>query len=260
MKEIVIFGTGWLGLPLAIKFEKADSEVWVSPRPKTIDLPSKIYPIHFRFKPNLESFPQFMFEKPIQIWTIPPRLNNLDLKEYLGYLDFWISKIPRDKNIKIVFTSSTSIYCENIGEAREDAALCNSSSMFAAEEIIKKSGINYLILRLGGLMGEDRYPAKYFSRKIIKLADSNINYIHQKDAVDFIFEAVKQDLKGIYNLVAPIHPTKREMAIQDCEKRNLPKPIQLIGGTNNKIINSEKIMKDLNLEFSFPNPLDFPIH
>lgn len=260
MKEIVIFGTGWLGLPLAMKFEKEDSEVWVSPIPKDVELPPKIYPIPFRFKPKLESFPQFMFEKPIQIWTIPPRLGNIVLAEYLGYLKFWVSKIPQDKNIKIVFTSSTSIYSENIGEVKEDGILCNSSSMFAAEEIIMKSGIDYLIIRLGGLMGEDRYPAKYFSRKFIKLADSNINYIHQKDAVDFIFEAVKQDLKGIYNLVAPMHPTKREIAIQDCERRNLPKPVQFFTGTNNKIINSEKIMKDLDKSFTYPDPLNFPIH
>lgn len=258
-KEIVIYGAGWLGLPLALKFALNHYEVWISPKPKEFELPANVFPIDFRFTKEIENFPKFMFEKQIQIWAIPPRLTKNKLEEYLGFLKFWINHIPKNNPIKIVFTSSTSIYCDGLGEVDENGILCEESSMFQAEKIIQESGLDFLIFRLGGLMGKDRYPAKYFSRKIIREGNSRVNYIHQKDVIDFIFEGVEKGLSGIYNLVAPVHPLKKELALKDCKNREIPPPKEIHSKSNNKIINSQKIMRALNKKFTYPDPMKFPI-
>ncbi len=258
-KEIVIYGAGWLGLPLALKFGLNQYEVWISPKLKGLELPPNVFDIDFRFAANMEYFPKFMFEKQIQVWAIPPRLSKIDLEEYLGFLKFWTNNIPKNNSIKIVFTSSSSIYQEGHGEVDENGILSEQSSMFQAEKIIQESGLDYLIFRLGGLMGKDRYPAKYFSRKIIREGNSRVNYIHQQDVIDFIFEGVEKGLLGIYNLVAPVHPLKKELALKDCKNRGLPPPKEILSKSNNKIINSQKIMRALNKKFTYPDPLNFPI-
>lgn len=259
MDKVSIFGYGWLGKPLAKLFSQQNAEVWVSPADSSENAPRFVYPIRFRFTNKVESYPDFMFENPVQIWAIPPRLNKGSLEDYLGYLTFWMSHIPENFKGKLVFISSTSIYPDYETWVNEESPVNGTSTMFYAEKIIQESGFDFLILRLGGLMGGERFPAKYFSGKIVNNSNSPVNYIHQSDAVKFIYEAIKKNLSGIYNLSCPIHPTKKEVVLQDCAQRNVSPPRSFIGGTLNKMVDSSKIIEALNLPFNYPNPLDFPI-
>ena len=66
---------------------------------------------------------------------------------------------------------------------------------------------------------------------------------------------------GIYNIVAPIHPTKGEVGENDIERRGLPAgywdySVSCLGG---KVVSGDKICNELNYEFRWPDPLEFPL-
>ena len=72
--------------------------------------------------------------------------------------------------------------------------------MAKAEAIVSSSKVPYLILRLAGLMGGDRYVAKYFSGKRNDGANCPINYVHKDDVVALIALAAEKIDSGITTL------------------------------------------------------------
>lgn len=258
--NISIYGAGWLGNPLAYLLSQNDYQVLATQS-------SKISPfVH----PNLryldwcidaQSKPQIwhpLNEAPIQVWSIPPRARSQGEEFYLKVLSGWIANQPKNSNPKLVFLSSTSVYAPSKELITEESELVENSLIHQAEQLIINSGFDYLILRLGGLMGGDRFVGKYYSGKIVDRANGPVNYLHQEDAVQFSFSAIKNNLSGIYNLVAPEHPSRKEVVLESCKKHQLPPPISFNENEDAlKIISSEKISKALQLDFLHPNPIDF---
>ena len=84
---------------------------------------------------------------------------------------------------KIIFLSSTSIY-QNVSDiVDEKSAIVETSLMAQAESLIQASKIPSVTLRLGGLMGGDRFVAKYFSGRRNDGANCPVNYVHKDDVV-----------------------------------------------------------------------------
>ena len=49
--------------------------------------------------------------------------------------------------------------------------------------------------------------------------------MHQKDVLAILERTVVDLDSGIYNVVAPEHPSKKEVGDADCERRNMPKAL-----------------------------------
>ena len=260
-KTVSIFGGGWVGAPLAFKLALADFDVQVSvssahkqaahPNIKVLD---------FRAEPGMpEQAWVSMCQSEIHIWAIPPRRKKNSEEHYLEILQDWIQQIDPKLTKKLIFLSSTSVY-QNVSDiVTEESDIQESSLMAKAEAIIQSANLPVLILRLGGLMGGDRYVAKYFSGKRNDGANCPVNYIHKDDVVALCALTVEKINKGIFNIVAPIHPTKGEVGENDIEKRNMPAGTwdysqPCLGG---KIISGEKITKELKYQFKHPDPMEF---
>ena len=260
-KNISIYGGGWVGAPLAFKLALAEFEVTVSASSahKQAKHPN-IKVVEFRAEPNMEKgLWDEMNQSEIQIWAIPPRRKKNSEEFYLQILQDWLSVLDEKIVKKIIFLSSTSIY-QNVSDiVDEKSAIVETSLMAQAESLILASKIPSVILRLGGLMGGDRFVAKYFSGRRNDGANCPVNYVHKDDVVALCTLTVEKINKGIYNIVAPIHPTKGEVGENDIEKRNMPAGTwdysqPCLGG---KIISGEKITKELKYQFKHPDPMEF---
>ncbi len=261
-KTVSIFGGGWVGAPLAFKLALADFEVQVSASSahKQAAHPN-IKVLDFRAEPGMpEQAWVSMCQSEIHIWAIPPRRKKNSEEHYLEILGAWVQQIDPSITKKIIFLSSTSIY-QNVSDiVTEESDIQESSLMAKAEAIVQASEIPSLMLRLGGLMGGDRYVAKYFSGKRNDGANCPVNYIHKDDVVALIAKATESIQEGLFNLVAPQHPSKMDVGIYDCEQRGLPIGLwddtqPCLGG---KIVSGHAISERLHYTFKWPDPLEFP--
>lgn len=258
--QISIFGGGWVGNPLAKNLARLGHSVKVSKSSfRKIELNENLWELDWKAEVNQSAeYWEPMCDSEVHIWTIPPRRKVNSEEFYLGVIRDWIQQINPNKVKKVIFLSSTSVYQNNNAWVNEESEVDLGSLMFQAEQIIASASCASIVLRLGGLMGEERYVAKYFSGKIMDGGDCPVNYVHQKDVLA-ILERVVFDLdSGTYNVVAPEHPSKKEVGDADCERRNMPKAIWNPGVcTSFKLVSSEKLVQALGYSFLEPNPLRF---
>lgn len=258
--KIAIYGAGWLGNPLANALAN-DAHDIVASRSK---------PPYYADCPNLTYLPwraelgksftywQPMIDAELQIWSIPPRVKLLGESFYTSIISDWLAHLKQSSIKKIVFLSSTSVYLPSVNEVTETSPLDTESHIYKAEQLIEQSGIPFLIIRYGGLMGEERFVGKYYAGKQVDRANGPVNYIHLEDAVTFTKSAISHNLVGYYNLVAPEHPSRKEVVIASCQKHQLAMPTGFTANeTNPKIVSSKKIVDALGLPFKHHNPIYF---
>jgi len=258
--QISIFGGGWIGNPLARNLALLGYGVIVTKSSiRRIENAENLVELDWKAEENLPSEHwKFLCASAIQIWAIPPRRKQHSPDFYLSILKDWINNIDLMKVKKIIFLSSTSVYQNHNDWVNESSDLDESSLITQAEKIINQAPCPSIVLRLGGLMGEERYVANYFSGKIMDGGECPVNYVHQKDVLAILEQVIQEIDSGIYNVVAPEHPSKKAVGDADCERRNLPKAIWNPGECPTfKMVSSEKLINELGYEFLAPNPLYF---
>jgi len=299
MNSISILGCGWLGLETA-KFciEKKQKVNGSTTSTEKIEILEKegIKPCHLELNEekiksaNSNDFFQDFFETDICLINIPPPRENKEF--YKTQMEFIKNHLLENKKAtkKVIFISSTSIYkdstfplsastikesFENDVQNVEDA---NRKDIFEAENVFieasKKTDLEVVILRAGGLMGGKRVAGKYFAgKKDLNTGHIPVNFIHRKDLINIIslvaekisentlFNHKNTNNFEVFNAVCPIHPIRKKVYEKNAIEHNFEAPTflndeQMI---DYKIINSEKIQEKLGYEFIYPNPLYFPV-
>jgi NAD dependent epimerase/dehydratase family enzyme len=150
--------------------------------------------------------------------------------------------------------SSISIYREFDEDVDESFEITQSSLIKEAEDLVLSLRENVIILRLGGLMGDDRVAGRW--KSAADFSDGYVNYIHKDDVINIIKKMIENIVNlGIYNLVAPLHPSRQEI-----HKKNSQSAGSEIGkfeGFSKRRVSSQKVIKELNYTFLHPNPLEF---
>lgn len=297
MNSISILGCGWLGLETAKFFmekrmqvkgsttskEKIENLKKEGIKPYLIDLNEENIS---KFSTNSDEFFKTFFETDIALINIPPPKQNKEF--YQTQMEFIATHLLKNNKAtkKIIFISSTSIYKdyeaklnkEVIEKDVQNLEEANRKDIFEAENVFveasKKSDLEVVILRAGGLMGAERVAGKYFAgKKDLNTGNIPVNFIHRKDLINIIslilekirkktlFNSNEPTKCEIFNVVCPIHPTRQKVYQKNAIDYNFESPTFL----NNeqtpdyKIINSDKLQKKLEYEFIYPNPLYFPI-
>ncbi|MCC5940482.1 MAG: NAD-dependent epimerase/dehydratase family protein [Balneolaceae bacterium] len=268
--KISVLGCGWLGFPLAQRLHKENYSIKGSTTTEkklnTLKL-NGIEPYLIRLPESIHSRDiQPFWQSDLLILNVPPKLgDNHEPENFLTAIEQIIEKC-REHNLSwILFTSSTSVYSEIGGLTREEdvkpgsAKRPSGETLIKAEEIIQKSGIDYTILRLGGLYGYGRHPIHYLSgRKNLDGAAKPVNLVHQVDCVNVISEIVRQKKRNsVYNVVSDGHPPRKEFYESAAEYFNLPKPrFKPKNGKDYRIVSNQKLKEDLHYSFFYPNPMD----
>jgi nucleoside-diphosphate-sugar epimerase len=214
-KEIMIAGAGWLGRPLAVALNDSHYVVKVLSRS---DEQSAFFNAHNISLIKLD-YLQIEHSKinsehnTTLIICIPP------VAHYCSIINGLITTLgPRH----IIFSSATSVYSQTAGEVTEESSLGGNPVLEEAESLIIDSGIPYSILRFGGLINEQRNPATHFSGKFnIPNGVAPVNLIHRDEIIELIAQVIEKNAHGVFNIVYPSHPTRKEYYEKQCIIRGL---------------------------------------
>ena len=225
-KSIGIVGCGWLGKPLAITLAN-NFKVECYDRNKTTDNSS-------------------FWQSNIIIIAINTKNNYLETLQK-------IAKLSAD-GTKFILMSSISVYREFDITVDESSVITQKALQKEAEELMQNLCGDLLILRLGGLMGYDRVAGRW--KKVSTFSDGEVNYIHRDDVIGITKKMIENGVqRGVYNLVAPQHPLRSEVHKVNSEKFGFI--LGTFEGTTSRVVSSDKIIKELNYNFLYPNPLEF---
>lgn len=238
MKAAVV-GCGWLGERLAAYLVKQGEQIIA-----TTTSPEKLKPISASgAEAHLLEFGKttdftFLNDCDAAIFSMPAAKDN------------WHAAFRQlDLNFpKTIFFSSSGIYPQTISTFTEDNTDGLRADLALSEETVRVKFPQTNILRLAGLMGDERNLSNFFKNRAPGDPDKAVNHIHYKDIVRAVHLLLESDIHSeIFNLVAPKHPTIAQIL-------NIPGDNT---GKSARIISAEKFIQNFNYKFIHPNPQYF---
>lgn len=250
--NIVVIGSGWLGLPLA-RHLLAKGHTVTATRRNTEPLETAVNLVRY---PSEESA-DLLVQADVVVLAFPP--DRFSLEAYAG--DCLQVAEHCGPQTRLLMISSTSVYPSAITVADEtsadDVKADTNKILFAERKLQQRLGKRLTILRLAGLIGPKRYPVTAMSRSgKTYFANDPVNVIHLEDAVGLSTFLIENDHGGeIVNGCASNHPTKKEFYTWMAEKLGIPAPLFEPGGEG-KIIDSTKSRK-LGYSYVKDEPFSF---
>ena len=262
--KISILGCGWLGLPLGkYLVEKGHSVKGSTTSESKIALLSGvgIEPFLLKLSPKIESenLNNFLTSE-VLIICIPPRAGKFGEDFHVQQIESLLEYLPSSTIKSIIYTSSTSVYPDLNREMTEEDKVIENHALIKVEKLLKNLSQNVTILRCGGLMGEQRIPAKYFAGKTINTGEIPVNYVHQEDVIQIITRILERGFwNETFNVVSPKHPIREEIYLKNCAEFGYEKPIFEAPSEEIpfKIISPQKLIQRTGYKFKYDNPLNF---
>jgi hypothetical protein len=154
-----------------------------------------------------------------------------------------LSSFLGDFKGQMFFMSSTSAYPDAPQQYTEAHLPLEE---VGAEQLIRSAYPQVNILRLAGLMGDNRLLSNY---RVSNL-ELPVNHVHYVDVCGVVKRMI--DLRAsskLYNVVAPLHPAKADViAAQKNDEYN--GNVSAVG----RIISCQKLVSELNYQFIYPDP------
>lgn len=257
-----VIGCGWLGMPFAKQLVQNGNEVigsTTSPE-KMNELKSVgISPV--LLSTNDTNIEQNAFSTCQYILlNIPPSsLQEKYADEMLRLTTLFNS------NTKIIFISSTSVYANHNQLATENDKLDgkgrNTPYIIEAENKLQKALKNRLtIIRMAGLVGGDRHPAKFMSGKEYDNGKDKINLIHLDDCIGLINQIAHHNFFGeTLNGCSTKHPSKMEYYTWAAKRLGVTPPVFQNNEGSWKEVSNKKSIVTLNYNYTYSSPYEFPI-
>lgn len=148
----------------------------------------------------------------------------------------------------VFIMSSTGIYPDITKQMTEEEVAVSDAF---SENLFKNWFPQGSVLRLGGLMGDQRLLKNY------SVAQENqiVNHIHYQDVAGILNLLLEKEVYNkLYNMVAPMHPTKAEVIAAQYGKSWQQKNQKNRVG---KEISSEKLIQETHYKFAYPDPCLF---
>ncbi len=263
--KISILGCGWLGLELGKQLKKKNHEVRGSvTRMERMSELREVgiipYSIKLYEKGIQGDISSFLSGVSVLIVDIPPGLRKNPEIDFVKKIRNLIPYIEKARIKKVIYTSSTSVYEDSedfpvYTETSPTDNSNNSSIQLRNSELlfIENENFQASILRFGGLIGAGRHPVKYLSGKTgIKNPEAPTNLVHQEDCIQAIQKMIELDKdNSVWNVVYPEHPSKEEYYSKIASEMKMPGPeFDHSIASKGKKVSSEKIINELNFEFS----------
>lgn len=264
IRKISIIGCGWLGLPLAKylidehhAIKGSTTSIDKLPYLKSVGIDAFYLEVTEEgVKGDIE---KCLSQSEILILNIPPSLRNQPENNFVKQMRFLIPFIETSTIEKVLFISSTSVYGddESIPTITE-STIPNPDSesgkqLLEAETLFQKNPhFETTILRLSGLFGDNRHPAKHLSGKTtIKNSDAPVNLIHLSDCIRIVSKILQNSIwNETFNAATTPHPSRKVYYNAVCKAMNLPLPqFEMTSNTRGKLIDSKKLARLLNYEF-----------
>jgi nucleoside-diphosphate-sugar epimerase len=266
-KVISLLGCGWLGFPLALDLISNGFIVkgsTTSPEKMQVLKAAGIDPILVQFdqyhpEPDLDS----LLAGDIMIVSVPPGRRTAEGPDnYKRMGEILTAKLLKSRVSKLIFISSTSVYSDSnslLTESSEISPETASGKVIAeVEKSLLALPMNVIVLRLAGLFGPGRSPGRFFSGKSnIPNGLAPVNMIHQDEVIALINALIDSDTaRGVYIGSSPSHPSKQEFYTLAARLDKLPEPNFIPEKLNWKIVESERVEKELGFTYKFPSLFD----
>lgn len=246
MQKIGIIGCGWLGLRLA-KHLSERFEIFTT----TTSNDKKEQLLAKGFKPTIVSFTDYQLPEKIEKWNIISDLDvviiTVPFSEKICCVSSLYNRVQNlysfidDFKGQIFFMSSTGVYPDFEKEFSEEGV--------SGERMIKGKYPQVNILRLSGLMGDERLLCNYGVSNL----DFAVNHIHYVDVCYIIEKMIMLNSQSkVYNIVAPFHPSKAEVVNA---QKNIPYSQEC--KPKGKEISSAKLVSELDFTFQYSDPRYF---
>lgn len=251
--KIGVISLGWLGLRLAEQLALRGAKVWGTSRNSEKmteqSLDSAVDVVYWNQGDGLSSDLQLKLSTiDLLILNLPPSV--FQNGNYASGLMQFLPFISSETNV--IFTSSTGVYPSNLSDAKEDYEFANGemNRLLEAELALRQAcGKRLTILRLAGLIGEDRHPVQYLVKKAVnENPEGKVNLIHRKDVIQIIDRIIEHNFWGeILNVCHPDHPSRKSYYTMKAKlySLRLPKFVEQSKNEDNKIVNCNKLLNDL---------------
>ncbi len=268
--KVSVIGLGWIGLPLARHLKEAGYYVIgssTSIAKMELNQQEELDTVLFELAPYPKgnSFSK-LFKSDILVINIPPRTRSMGDDFYPEQLKFLKSLIDQSSIKKVILVSSTGVYPNQtrLSPYQEDELVTqqntgNPSQLRGEQVLANERKYEFTVVRLGGLLGDERIPGRYFSGKENVTGHTKVNFIHRIDAVKLLAWVITENhWNSVFNGVAPIHPARRAVYEQNSKDLSITPPLSYAQETqgHDRLISSSKIL-EMGFRFTFENPLSF---
>jgi nucleoside-diphosphate-sugar epimerase len=199
----------------------------------------------------------FLNGSEILIIDIPTKFKGPDSESFVARISGFLPFIEQSAIKKVIFVSSISVYGNNNSVITEtklpEPDTDSGKQLWAAEQLLQKNNhFHTMVLRLAGLIGEDRHPVYFLAGKEnLENPEAPVNLIHQNDCIGIIVQAVRKGIpEGIFNAATPFHPTREAYYTQKAADLKLPAlHFNRQRASAGKVIDSEKLQRLLDYQF-----------
>lgn len=201
------------------------------------------------------------------ILNIPPgRKRTLD-ESFVTNMKQLISALLAAGASRLIFISTTSVFGDAQGEMDCTAVVSPSTDSGKAHCELEKFLLemeqpSIHVLRLSGLVGPDRHPARYLAGKQLTKGDQVVNLVHIHDVISALHAILKchtGESGALMQLCSLSHPRRDEYYTWACQQLGLESPT-FTGEKNEqcsgKKVVSEMYWKMLGLKPKFASPYD----
>lgn len=259
-KTISVLGCGWLGLPLAKRLVEEGFRVkgsTTSPTKVATLEEAQIQAYVFKVSNDFEGEIKDFFAADILVLNIPPGRRNPKVEtEHPQQVERVVKEALRGGVQQMVFISSSSVYGSNndiVTEMTLPAPVTGAGrALLKAEQLLRQQAVALTILRMAGLFGPGRHPARFLAgKKDLKNAAAPINLVGLADAVSAILKVIQEEKWGaLYNVCADEHPQRKDYYTQQAIALDLAPPTFLEEEVATyKIVANQKIKTELGLTF-----------
>lgn len=268
--QIGICGAGWLGLPLALLLQQKNHQVVTTKRDaEAVDklCSDGLSSVQFTLGDELASDQLSpLFASQVICLNIAPGRRTLDPEVFTTKMCEFVS-YAKDAGVQhLIFISTSSVYGEASRTVYEYSSLdpitLSAKAHVAIEQHVNKTFENQgCILRLSGLVGENRHPARSLAgKKALANGHKKVNLVHQHDAIAAISSIIERNSYGqTLHLSAEDHPSRQTYYQTVAELLALEPPeflptddVKDVG----KQLNCELTLEKLGLELKYPSPMD----
>lgn len=250
METVSILGCGWLGQALGQTLISKGYKVTGSVRSEekaTIlaELDIKPHVLTIDNEGIIGNFDAFIETTDILVIAIPPGVRHNPDADYATRIQHILTAIP--SHCDVLHLSSIGVFGKSQGEVDETTVPKPNSpvgvQLLKAEKSILSCANRTSIIRLGGLVGNGRHPAKQLSGKEnLPAPKAPTNLVHQLDVVSFLTAIIASGYWGhLFHCISPIHYPRKDFYTKECRDNNLPEPhfSDELDSQNKKVIDTK---------------------
>lgn len=253
VKKVGIIGCGWLGFELAKSLLNSGYEVRGTTttieknnKLEQAGIQSHVFMLGTKFPAN------FLNDLSVLVISFPMKstIEFESLNQFVVDLKNNISA-----STQVIFTSSISVYNDDFSIHDVDSVHLNpeNKNLKFERSLQAQLSNSILILRLGGLISEDRHPIRFMAgRSNLKNGNAPVNLVHRTDIIRFIELCFLESVSsGVYNLVYPDHPSKSEYYKLKANEYKLPIPSFERSMEHGKLIKSTIFINGTEFDYRY---------